>query len=75
LDHVRTTKLSEITGKFTNLEWTQSLASDLTRGVEADKAAHDFRASVASAYRLSTSRVTLSDLNNALPVRFEVFTA
>jgi hypothetical protein len=36
-------------------------------GVEADKAARDFTASVASAYRLSTSKHTLSDLNRDLP--------
>jgi hypothetical protein len=35
-------------------------------GVEADKAARDFTASIASAYRLSTYKVTLSDINNDL---------
>jgi hypothetical protein len=74
LDHVRTTKISETTGKFTNWERYQNLASDLISprieiksGVKADKAARDFTASVASAYRLSTSRLTVSDLNNDLP--------
>jgi hypothetical protein len=34
--------------------------------VEADKAARDFTASVASAYRMN-SKITLSDINNDLP--------
>jgi hypothetical protein len=40
---------------------------EINSGVEADKATRDFTASVASAHRLSTSTVTLSDLNNDLP--------
>jgi hypothetical protein len=32
--------------------------------VEADKAAPDFTAPIASAYMLSTSKVTVSDINN-----------
>jgi hypothetical protein len=36
-------------------------------GVEADKAARDFTASITSAYRLATSKVTLSDKNNEIP--------
>jgi hypothetical protein len=63
LNHFRTTKLSDPLEKFTNCERFQSLASDL----EADKAARDFTASVAPAYRLSTARVALSDLNNDIP--------
>jgi hypothetical protein len=35
-------------------------------GVEADKAARDFTASIASAYRLATSKITLSDVNSDL---------
>jgi hypothetical protein len=34
--------------------------------VEADEAARDFTASIASAYMLATSKVTLSDINNDL---------
>jgi hypothetical protein len=41
--------------------------SKLTRGVEADNVECNFRASVASAYRLSTSKITLSDINNDIP--------
>jgi hypothetical protein len=74
LDHVRTTTRSEPLEKSINWEWFQSLASDLiyprmevNSEVEADKAVHHFTASVASAYRLSTSKVTLSDLDNDLP--------
>jgi hypothetical protein len=36
-------------------------------GVEAYKATRDFTASIASAYRLSTSKITLWDINNDLP--------
>jgi hypothetical protein len=59
-----------------NSDWDrfQSLASEfisseieIKSGVEADKAARDFSASIASAYRLSTSKITLLDLNNDLP--------
>jgi hypothetical protein len=34
--------------------------------IEADKAARDFTASIASEYRLSTRKVTLSDVNTDL---------
>jgi hypothetical protein len=72
LDHVRTTKLSEPAEKYTNWERFQSLGSDLiSPRIEVnpgvDKAARDFTASVASPYRLSTSRVTVSDTNSDLP--------
>jgi hypothetical protein len=74
LDHVKIRNLSEPIEKFTDWDRFQSLASDLisprieiNSGIEADKAARDFTASVASAYRLSTSKVTLLDLNNDLP--------
>jgi hypothetical protein len=52
----------------------QSIASELisprleiNTGIEANKAAHDFTASVASVYRLSIIKVALSDVNNNLP--------
>jgi hypothetical protein len=74
LDHDRTTKLSEPTEKFTDWERFQSLASDLisprieiNSGVKADKAARDFSASIASAFRLSPSKITISELNNDSP--------
>jgi hypothetical protein len=35
--------------------------------VEADKAARDFTESVASAYRLATNKITLTDLRSDLP--------
>jgi hypothetical protein len=41
---------------------------EINSGVEADKAARDFTASTASAHGLSTSKVTLPDINNDLPV-------
>jgi hypothetical protein len=40
---------------------------EINSGVEADKAARDFTASIASARRLSTSKITLLDINNNLP--------
>jgi hypothetical protein len=56
------------------LERFQSLASNLisprieiNSGVEADTATRDFTAFIASSYRLSTSKITLSELNNDLP--------
>jgi hypothetical protein len=71
LDHVRTRHLSDPVDKFTTRERFQSLASELispriqiNSGREADKAASNFTASIATEYRLSTSKVTLSDLNN-----------
>jgi hypothetical protein len=74
LDHVRTKQISKLLEKFTDWERFQSLASNLVSlrveinsGVEADKAARAFTASVTSAYRLSTIKITLSELNNDLP--------
>jgi hypothetical protein len=74
LDHIKIRNLSEHVEIFIDWERFQSLASELISprieiisGVEADKAPHDFTACSASAYRLSTSKVTLSDINNDLP--------
>jgi hypothetical protein len=74
LDHVKIRNLSDPIEKFTDWEWFQSLASELispkneiTSETEAEKAARDFTASISSAYRLSTSNITLLDLNNDLP--------
>jgi hypothetical protein len=58
---------------FTDWEQIQSLASNLisprikiNSRVEADEAACDFTASISSVYRLSTSKVTSSELKNDL---------
>jgi hypothetical protein len=74
LDHVKSRNLSEPIEKFTDWDRFQNLASEqispqvrINSGLEADKAVREFTASVASAYRLSTSKVTLSDINNDLP--------
>jgi hypothetical protein len=74
LDHVRTKQISEPLEEFTNWEQFQSLVSniipprvEINSGVEADKAACAFTASIASAYRLSTNKIILSDLNNDIP--------
>jgi hypothetical protein len=70
-DHIRTGNLSDLVGKFTDWERFQGLAPELispgiNSGEEADKAACDFTASIALAYRLSTGRIKLSDLNKDL---------
>jgi hypothetical protein len=64
LDHIRTRNLSGPVDKFTDWERFQSLASDLISPKiknnlveEADKAARDNTPPVASAYRLSTSKI------------------
>jgi hypothetical protein len=74
LEHVKITNPSDPKEKFTDWDRFQSLASELISPkieiksrVEADKAAREFSASIASAHRLSTSRVTILDLNNDLP--------
>jgi hypothetical protein len=86
LDHIRTKNVSPLE-KFTDWEQFQSLTSNLisprieiNSGAEADKAVRAFTASTASAYRLSTSKITLSKLNNALPgleqlLRYELLEA
>jgi hypothetical protein len=59
LDHVKIMNISEPIEKFTDWNRFQSLASELitpkigiNSGVETDKAARDFTASIASAYRM-----------------------
>jgi hypothetical protein len=71
LDHVTTRNLPDLVDKFTDWERFQSLASELisprikiNSEQETNKVAHDFIASIALAYRLSTSKITLSDLNS-----------
>jgi hypothetical protein len=73
-DHVKIRKLSEPIEKFTDWDRFQNLAFELISpkieiksGTEADKAARDFTASIASAYKLSKSNVTLPDINNDFP--------
>jgi hypothetical protein len=74
LGHAKIRKLSVSIKKSTDCDRFRSLASELisarieiNSGVEADKAARDCTASDASAYRLATSNVTFSDINNDLP--------
>jgi hypothetical protein len=74
LDLVKTRYLSDPAENFTDLEQFQSLASKLSSpriqinlGEEANKAACNITASIASGHRLSTSKITLLDLNNNLP--------
>jgi hypothetical protein len=73
LDLIITRNLSDPVDKITDLYRFQSLASELnSSGIEinweeAETAARNFTASISSAYRLPTSRFTLSDLNKYLP--------
>jgi hypothetical protein len=71
LELVTTTELSEPPEQFTDRKRFQSLASnfispriEINSGTETDKAAREFTASSASAYRLSTSQVKLDELNH-----------
>jgi hypothetical protein len=67
--YIRTRNLSDPVNKFTDWERFQSLAFELIspriqmNSEEAKKVACDLTASTASAYRLLTSKITLSDLN------------
>jgi hypothetical protein len=76
LDHVRTRNLLDSVDKLTDMERFQSLSFELISpriqsisSEEADKAAGDFTASLSSACRLSTSKITLSRFNSDLPLR------
>jgi hypothetical protein len=60
--------------KIHTLDQFQSLTSEMispkveiNSGVEANKVMSNFTASIVSAYRLTTSKITLFDLNNDLP--------
>jgi hypothetical protein len=74
MGHVKIKNLSEPIEKFTDWDRFQTLVSELISlkveiksGIEADKAAHDFTDCTASASRLSTSKITLLNMNNELP--------
>jgi hypothetical protein len=74
LDHVRSKNLSGPVDKFTDWERLQRLPSELILpriqiylGEGADEAARDFTTSIASAYRLSTRKITLSDVSKEIP--------
>jgi hypothetical protein len=73
LYHVTTSNLWNLVDKFTDWEQFQNLASELGSPriqinslVEANKAACNFTASVASAYRLSTRKITFLDFDKDL---------
>jgi hypothetical protein len=75
LDHVKSKNLLEPAAKFIDWECFQNCASDLisprieiNSKKDDNKAAHNFTASVTSAYRPSTGKVSFSDIHNhALP--------
>jgi hypothetical protein len=74
LDHVTNKNVSTPLEKVTDWERFQNLASNLISprlqiisAAEADKATHEFTASITSEYRLATSKITLNDLSSDLP--------
>jgi hypothetical protein len=76
IGHLVSKQILEPIEKFRDLEQFQSLASNLVSPAieinsrpEPDKVARCFTASIASDYSLSTTKVTISDLNNDLPGR------
>jgi hypothetical protein len=69
LNNIKIRNLSEPIEKFADWDMFQCLVSELisarikiNSGVDADKAASDFTAYIASAYRLATSEITLSSI-------------
>jgi hypothetical protein len=70
LDNVKTKNLKEPVKNFTDCERFQSLTSNLiSPGTEINleevgKEARDCTAAIALAHRLSTNKVSLSDINN-----------
>jgi hypothetical protein len=75
LGYVKIKKRLDLLEKFSKLERFQNLLSNLISprieiisGVEANKTALKFTASISSAYRLSTSKARLSEVNNNIPV-------
>jgi hypothetical protein len=74
LDHIRSRNLLDLVDRFTDWERFQRLASELispkiqiNSEEEAYKAARDFTAFIASAYRIATSKITLLDINKDIP--------
>jgi hypothetical protein len=70
LDHIRSRNLSDAVYKFTDLEGFQRFATKLISTKiqiyseeEAERSARDLTASIASVYRIATSKITLSDIN------------
>jgi hypothetical protein len=73
-DHIRSRNPSGPVVKFTDFERFQHLGSELISPEiqiyseeDADKVACDITASTASAYKIATSKITLSDINNDIP--------
>jgi hypothetical protein len=74
LNQTKIRNISEPIAKITDWDRFKSFASELisptieiNSRIEADKAARNFAASIASAYRLATSKVTLSYIHNDIP--------
>jgi hypothetical protein len=67
MHHVRTRNTSDPVDKFTDWErFKFSPIIQINSDEETDKAARDITASTASVYSLSTSKITISDLNKDL---------
>jgi hypothetical protein len=76
LDHVSTRNISASIEIYTDRLWFQSLASDIISPrtqihtfEDVEEAAHNFTTYIASAFRLSTHKFTISELNEELPER------
>jgi hypothetical protein len=74
LDHIRSRTLFDQVDKFTDWERFQHLASELispkiqiNSEEKADKAARNFTASIALAYRIATSKITLLNIIKDIP--------
>ena len=74
MEHGRTRETLAQVEKFTDWDRFQSFTSELispklkiNSELEADKAARGFTASISLAYKLSTHKATLYELNNNLP--------
>jgi hypothetical protein len=67
LDRVKIRKIHRLGTVSKPYLWINITQIWIKSGIEADKAARDFTASIASAYRLSTNKITLSDINNDIP--------
>jgi hypothetical protein len=74
LYRIRSRILLDPVDKFTDWKRFQRLESELislnvliNSEEEADKAARDFTASIASAYRIATNKFTLSEINKNIP--------
>jgi hypothetical protein len=74
LEHIKVRNISKPIEKLIDWKQFKNIASELisprleiNTGIQVDKVARDFTASIASTYRLLTRNVTLSDVNTDPP--------